>query len=169
MDSRIAFIAGAPLLVSSRFSSVSSFAAPRHASSSSALVVAKKNTFLAGDVPMVLKAIRQFAFTRNFEIRADDAFEALKEASSASEAKQNKFGMVQFAEQFNGRAAMLGFVLGLVTEYLTGEGIFEQVGLVDTKSQLLFLLALTTTSALFTLLGYVLYQKQQEEKRLNKY
>ena len=33
------------------------------------------------------------------------------------------------AELFNGRAAMLGFVIGLATELLTGQGILQQIGL----------------------------------------
>ena len=32
-------------------------------------------------------------------------------------------------ERFNGRAAMLGFVIGVVTEGLTGQGILHQIGL----------------------------------------
>lgn len=32
-------------------------------------------------------------------------------------------------ELFNGRAAMLGFVIGLLTEALTGQGILHQIGL----------------------------------------
>jgi len=33
------------------------------------------------------------------------------------------------AERFNGRAAMLGIVIGIVTEGLTGAGIAHQIGL----------------------------------------
>ncbi|MCT0217395.1 high light inducible protein [Synechococcus sp. CS-1329] len=32
-------------------------------------------------------------------------------------------------ELFNGRAAMLGFVIGVLTEALTGQGIIHQIGL----------------------------------------
>ena len=32
-------------------------------------------------------------------------------------------------ERFNGRAAMLGFVIGVITEGLTGKGIIHQIGL----------------------------------------
>ena len=41
----------------------------------------------------------------------------------------SKFGFSSFAEQCNGRLAMLGFVIGLGTELLTGQGILSQVGL----------------------------------------
>ncbi len=34
-----------------------------------------------------------------------------------------------FAEQWNGRLAMMGFVIGLGTELLTGQGILSQIGL----------------------------------------
>ncbi len=32
-------------------------------------------------------------------------------------------------ELFNGRAAMLGFAIGVITEGLTGQGILHQIGL----------------------------------------
>jgi ferrochelatase len=40
-----------------------------------------------------------------------------------------RFGFVEFAETWNGRMAMLGFVIGLATELLTGQGIHQQIGL----------------------------------------
>jgi len=40
-----------------------------------------------------------------------------------------RFGFVNFAETWNGRLAMLGFVIGLGTELLTGQGILGQIGL----------------------------------------
>ncbi|MGF1569146.1 MAG: chlorophyll a/b-binding protein [Nodosilinea sp.] len=46
-----------------------------------------------------------------------------------TEDKKSTFGFTQFAETWNGRLAMLGFVIGLATEYLTGQGILEQLGL----------------------------------------
>ena len=41
----------------------------------------------------------------------------------------SRFGFVAFAETWNGRLAMLGFVIGLTTELLTGQGILGQLGL----------------------------------------
>ena len=32
-------------------------------------------------------------------------------------------------ERFNGRAAMLGLVIGVITEAITGQGIIHQIGL----------------------------------------
>ncbi len=45
------------------------------------------------------------------------------------ENQQSKFGFTQFAETWNGRLAMLGFLIGIATEYLTGHGILSQLGL----------------------------------------
>jgi hypothetical protein len=42
---------------------------------------------------------------------------------------ESKFGFVSFAETWNGRLAMLGFIIGIATEYLTGQGILTQIGL----------------------------------------
>ena len=40
-----------------------------------------------------------------------------------------KYGFVAFAETWNGRLAMLGFVIGLGTVLLTGQSILGQIGL----------------------------------------
>jgi len=40
-----------------------------------------------------------------------------------------RFGFVALAETWNGRMAMLGFVIGVVTELLTGQGILHQIGM----------------------------------------
>lgn len=45
------------------------------------------------------------------------------------ENQESKFGFTQFAETWNGRLAMIGFVAGLATEFLTGQGILSQLGL----------------------------------------
>lgn len=43
--------------------------------------------------------------------------------------KETKMGFTAFAENWNGRLAMLGFVIGIATELLTGKGILAQLGL----------------------------------------
>ena len=43
--------------------------------------------------------------------------------------EQPRFGFVNFAETWNGRLAMMGIVIGLSTELLTGQGILVQMGL----------------------------------------
>ncbi|MBE9032472.1 high light inducible protein [filamentous cyanobacterium LEGE 11480] len=40
-----------------------------------------------------------------------------------------KFGFNPFNELWNGRLAMLGFVIGLATELLTGQSVLGQLGL----------------------------------------
>lgn len=40
-----------------------------------------------------------------------------------------RFGFSAFAETWNGRLAMLGFVIVLSTELFTGQGILSQIGL----------------------------------------
>ncbi len=46
-----------------------------------------------------------------------------------SDQTASRFGFVEFAETWNGRLAMIGFVIGLGTELLTGKGILSQIGL----------------------------------------
>lgn len=50
-------------------------------------------------------------------------------------ARQIHQEQLQRAELFNGRAAMLGFVIGVLTEALTGQGILHQIGLGALLSQ----------------------------------
>jgi hypothetical protein len=45
------------------------------------------------------------------------------------ENEKTKFGFTQFAENWNGRLAMLGFTIGFSTELLNGKGILSQLGL----------------------------------------
>ncbi len=45
------------------------------------------------------------------------------------ENQDSKFGFNRFAEKWNGRLAMLGFIVGVATELLTGQGILSQIGL----------------------------------------
>ena len=42
---------------------------------------------------------------------------------------QPRFGFVNYAEIWNGRLAMIGILIGLSTELLTGRGILTQIGL----------------------------------------
>ncbi|MFZ9270939.1 MAG: chlorophyll a/b-binding protein [Prochlorococcaceae cyanobacterium] len=44
-------------------------------------------------------------------------------------AQQIHMEQLKKAERFNGRAAMLGIVIGVLTEALTGSGIAHQIGL----------------------------------------
>jgi ferrochelatase len=68
---------------------------------------------VAGDTPRGLHEPLRF-LQRFFTFMADSS---------------SRFGFVAFAETWNGRLAMLGFVIGLSTELLTGQGILSQIGL----------------------------------------
>ena len=46
-----------------------------------------------------------------------------------NKAMDSKFGFSSFAETWNGRLAMMGFIIGLGTELLTGQGILSQIGM----------------------------------------
>jgi hypothetical protein len=52
-----------------------------------------------------------------------------KQSETVMTESSSRFGFVAFAETWNGRMAMLGFVIGLATELLTGQGILQQIGL----------------------------------------
>ena len=41
----------------------------------------------------------------------------------------SKLGFSSFAETWNDRFAMMGFMIGLGTELLTGQGILSQIGM----------------------------------------
>ncbi len=44
--------------------------------------------------------------------------------------ENNKFGFTAFAENWNGRLAMLGFVSALILELATGQGVLHFFGLI---------------------------------------
>ena len=41
----------------------------------------------------------------------------------------SEWGFTTFAETWNGRLAMMGLIIGLGTELLTGQGILAQIGM----------------------------------------
>ena len=45
------------------------------------------------------------------------------------EDNQPRFGFVNFAETWNGRMAMMGILIGLGTELITGQSILRQIGI----------------------------------------
>jgi hypothetical protein len=50
--------------------------------------------------------------------------------SQSPNIEEPKFGFNDYAEKLNGRAAMLGFVIALVIEYVTGQGLLTWLGLI---------------------------------------
>mmetsp|Transcript_18639 Transcript_18639/g.30648 ORF Transcript_18639/g.30648 Transcript_18639/m.30648 type:complete len:192 (+) Transcript_18639:246-821(+) len=71
------------------------------------------------------------------------------------------YGFSKNAEQFNGRAAMLGFALGIVTEVLTGKGIFGQLGITSHADQVQMMAVLVSTW-LATLIFHSLYASNKD-------
>ena len=45
------------------------------------------------------------------------------------DAMDSKWGVSTFAETWNGRLAMMGLIISLGTELLTGQGILAQIGM----------------------------------------
>ena len=43
--------------------------------------------------------------------------------------QQPKFGFNEYAERLNGRAAMIGFSIMVIIEYVTNQGVFAWLGL----------------------------------------
>jgi hypothetical protein len=43
--------------------------------------------------------------------------------------EQPKFGFNSYAERLNGRAAMIGFSITVIIEYVTGQGLLAWLGL----------------------------------------
>jgi hypothetical protein len=43
--------------------------------------------------------------------------------------EEPRFGFNEYAERLNGRAAMIGFVLLIVIEYVTNQGVLSWLGL----------------------------------------
>ena len=60
---------------------------------------------------------------------ASSNFQADSQWYQATAARQIHAEQLQRVELFNGRAAILGFVIGVLTEVFTGQGILHQVGL----------------------------------------
>ena len=56
-----------------------------------------------------------------------------------NEDNQPRFGFVDFAETWNGRMAMMGILIGLGTELITGQGILRQIGITSIVVSLGFL------------------------------
>mmetsp|Transcript_40205 Transcript_40205/g.65153 ORF Transcript_40205/g.65153 Transcript_40205/m.65153 type:complete len:153 (+) Transcript_40205:296-754(+) len=67
---------------------------------------------------------------------------------------EGDFGFGWNAEKWNGRLAMLGFAAGIGQEALTGQSIFQQIGLDAPLDRVLVLLALLAVSIAVPL-GYI--------------
>lgn len=61
--------------------------------------------------------------------KVQEAREEKIERDAAQGLAEPMFGFTVNAERMNGRFAMLGFTIGILTELLTGQGILSQIGL----------------------------------------
>ncbi|HEY9659011.1 MAG TPA: hypothetical protein V6C65_11205 [Allocoleopsis sp.] len=52
-----------------------------------------------------------------------------RQPSVSPKLEDPKFGFNDYAERLNGRAAMIGFVITLAIEYVTGQGLLSWLGL----------------------------------------
>ncbi|MGK7904849.1 MAG: hypothetical protein AB4352_26280 [Hormoscilla sp.] len=51
------------------------------------------------------------------------------EPTTTPKLDEPKFGFNDYAERLNGRAAMIGFAIALLIEFLTGQGLLAWLGL----------------------------------------
>jgi hypothetical protein len=49
--------------------------------------------------------------------------------STTPRLEEPKFGFNEYAERLNGRAAMIGFILIVIIEFVTGQGVLSWLGL----------------------------------------
>lgn len=55
----------------------------------------------------------------------------MTEPSQLPQLEDPKFGFNSYAERLNGRAAMVGFVLALLIEYFTHQGVLAWLGIIN--------------------------------------
>jgi hypothetical protein len=55
----------------------------------------------------------------------------MTEPVQTPQAVDPKFGFNSYAERLNGRAAMIGFVIAIVIEFSTGQGVLAWLGLIS--------------------------------------
>ena len=75
------------------------------------------------------KAQRQSLWSWLIHLAQQTQKSACKVVKFLNDAMNSKFGFSSFAETWNGRLAMMGFIIGLGTELLTGQGILSQIGM----------------------------------------
>ncbi len=54
---------------------------------------------------------------------------AQPQPSVSPKLEEPKFGFNEYAERLNGRAAMIGFILMVIIEYFTDQGVLSWLGL----------------------------------------
>ena len=56
---------------------------------------------------------------------------AQTQPTSIPQLEDPKIGFSSYAERLNGRAAMLGFIIAIAIEYITGQGALTWLGLIS--------------------------------------
>mmetsp|Transcript_8508 Transcript_8508/g.13901 ORF Transcript_8508/g.13901 Transcript_8508/m.13901 type:complete len:195 (+) Transcript_8508:309-893(+) len=160
MSAVSAFVAGTPLAISSAtvVSSVSSsslssrtptgFSITKKAKTSTAL----RSSFVPGTSSFsarsfVVASEKETSFPKIVALNEEWNDRGILDSSRFPNKLETDsfYGFSKNAEQFNGRAAMLGFTLGIATELLTGKGIFAQIGILSHADQLRMLTVLVAT------------------------
>eukprot|EP00182_Erythrolobus_australicus_P000418 CAMPEP_0185833814 /NCGR_PEP_ID=MMETSP1353-20130828/3532_1 /TAXON_ID=1077150 /ORGANISM="Erythrolobus australicus, Strain CCMP3124" /LENGTH=149 /DNA_ID=CAMNT_0028532143 /DNA_START=40 /DNA_END=489 /DNA_ORIENTATION=+ len=90
------------------------------------------------------------------EVRKD----VIKSGVNVNETGAGVFGFTAFAEQWNGRMAMLGLVAAVAQELRTGQGVIKQLGLSDSQGYVLVFVMLGFS--LFASLGYITVKKGEQ-------
>ncbi|AFY69606.1 putative CAB/ELIP/HLIP family protein [Thalassoporum mexicanum PCC 7367] len=55
----------------------------------------------------------------------------MTEPTETPDLSDPKFGFNSYAERLNGRAAMIGFLIAVVIEFVTGQGLLDWLGIIN--------------------------------------
>jgi hypothetical protein len=55
----------------------------------------------------------------------------MTEPTETPDLSDPKFGFNSYAERLNGRAAMIGFLIAVVIEFVTGQGLLSWLGIIN--------------------------------------
>jgi hypothetical protein len=58
-------------------------------------------------------------------------FSIMTEPTQVPQATDPKMGFNTYAERLNGRAAMVGFILAVAIEFVTGQGLLAWLGIIN--------------------------------------
>lgn len=132
--------------------SVSRFSVSREFFSAGSAQLTKNVVSVAPEVSTICVAVE------------DDGLTPIEKLRNTNPSGEGYFGILsRFAETFNGRAAMMGFVIGIFTEFVTGEGIFEQIGITSSRDQVLFLLLLCGVSVGISVGTFFVLESQKKK------
>ena len=90
-------------------------------------------TAFVAATPVLARATPALSTTSFTARRYPVAAPARRQAAKIVMGEKIPQGFTQFSEQLNGRAAMMGFLLAIVTEAITGQGIVGQMSSIVTN------------------------------------